>query len=92
MNYFVDVEKQPHAWRVPAFYSGTRFEIESIKLSFYRTSLLDRLFVPLLRYLVNRSSGAQNFYERRLCWILPAAEVCYVLRACKRTLPASSWA
>jgi hypothetical protein len=85
MNYFVDTEKQPAAWRVPAFYSKTRFEIESVKLSFYRTSLWDRLFVPLLRFLVNRSPGAQNFYERRLCWMLPAAEIRYVMRACKPT-------
>jgi SAM-dependent methyltransferase len=83
MNYFVDTEKQPEAWRVPVFYSPTRFEMESVKLSFYRTNLFDRLFVPVLRYFVNRSPGAQNFYERRLCWILPAAEVRYRMRACK---------
>jgi hypothetical protein len=79
----VDTEKQPEAWRVPVFYSPTRFEMESVKLSFYRTNLFDRLFVPVLRYFVNRSPGAQNFYERRLCWILPAAEVRYRMRACK---------
>jgi SAM-dependent methyltransferase len=83
MNYFVDTDKQPAAWRVPVFYSATRFEMESVKLSFYRTNLFDRLFVPFLRYFVNRSAGAQNFYERRLCWIFPAAEVRYRMRACK---------
>jgi SAM-dependent methyltransferase len=83
MNYFVDTDKQPEAWRVPVFYSATRFEMESVKLSFYRTNLFDRLFVPFLRYFVNRSAGAQNFYERRLCWIFPAAEVRYRMRACK---------
>lgn len=86
MNYFVDPDRQPRAWRVPAFYSATRFELESVKLSFYRTSLLDRLFVPLLRYLVNRSPGAQNFYERRPCWLLPAAEVRYRMRALQGAL------
>ena len=80
MNYFVDTEKQPAAWRVPAFYSKTRFDMESVKLSFYRSNLWDRLFVPLLRYLVNRSPGAQDFYERRLCWMLPAAEIRYRMR------------
>jgi SAM-dependent methyltransferase len=83
MNYFVDTEKQPEAWRVPVFYSRTRFEMESVKLAFYRTNLFDRLFVPFLRYFVNRSARTQNFYERRLCWILPAAEVRYRMRACK---------
>jgi ubiquinone/menaquinone biosynthesis C-methylase UbiE len=83
MNYFVDTDKQPDAWRVPAFYSKTRFEIESVELSFYRTNLFDRLFVPLLRCFVNRSARTQNFYERRLCWIVPAAEVRYRMRASK---------
>src|SRR5262245_48791373 len=83
MNYFVDTEKQPQAWRVPAFYSATRFEMESVRLLFYRTNLFDRLFVPFLRYLVNHSARTQNFYERRLCWILPASEVRYLMRACK---------
>jgi SAM-dependent methyltransferase len=71
MNYFVDTDKQPEAWR------------EAVKLSFYRTNLFDRLFVPFLRYFVNLSAGTQNFYERRLCWILPAAEIRYRMRACK---------
>jgi SAM-dependent methyltransferase len=91
MNYFVDTEKQPKAWRVPAFYTATRFEIESVKLAFYRSNLVDRILVPLLRHLVNRSHGTQNFYERRLCWLFPAAEIRYCMRALKpvdeRTTP-----
>jgi SAM-dependent methyltransferase len=83
MSYFVDLEKQPGSHKVPAFPTRTRFELESVKLSFYRTNLLDRLFVPFLRYFANRSPAAQNFYERRLCWILPAAEMRYRMRACK---------
>jgi SAM-dependent methyltransferase len=83
MNYFVEPDKQPSAWRVPAFYSPIRFDMESVRLSFYRTNLLDRLFVPFLRYFANRSSGCQNFYERRLCWLFPAAEIRYRMRACK---------
>ena len=83
MNYFVDIEKQPKVWRVETFYSKTRFEMDQVKLTFYRSNLWDRLFVPFLRYFVNCSPGAQNFYERRLSWLFPAAEIRYRMRACK---------
>jgi ubiquinone/menaquinone biosynthesis C-methylase UbiE len=83
MSYFVETEKQPHRRKVPAFYSRVRFELESVYLAFYRTNLLDRLVVPVFRYLVNMSAWSQNFYERRLSWLFPAAEIRYRLRACK---------
>lgn len=83
MNYFVDTEKQPKAWRVPTFYSKTRFDMEQVKIAFYRFNLWDRLTVPLLRAFVNSSPGTQNFYERRLSWLFPAAEIRYRMRACK---------
>ena len=83
MSYFVETEKQPHRRKVPAFYSPVRFELESVYLAFYRTNLLDRLVVPVFRYLVNMSAWSQNFYERRLSWLFPAAEIRYRLRACK---------
>jgi len=83
MSYFVDVDKQPGPHKVPAFPTKTRFELESVTLSFYRFNLLDRLFVPFLRYFVNRTPGAQHFYELRLSRLFPAAEVRYRMRACK---------
>jgi SAM-dependent methyltransferase len=83
MNYFVDTEKQPSVWRVPPLREAPRFEIESVQIAFYRVGLLDRLLVPALRYLVNRTASAQNFYELRLSRFLPAAELRYRLRACK---------
>jgi hypothetical protein len=83
MNYFVDTEKQPEVWRVQTFYSKARFEMESVKIAFYRFNLWDRLFVPFLRYFVNRSARTQNFYELRLSWLFPAAEIRYRMRACK---------
>ena len=83
MSYFVDPEKQPHRHKVPAFYTAIRFEIESVYLAFYRFHLLDRLFVPLIRYAVNMSAWTQNAYERRLSWLFPAAEIRYRMRVCK---------
>jgi SAM-dependent methyltransferase len=83
MSYFVDTGKQPHRRKVPAFYSSTRFEIESVYLAFHRSNPIDRIFVPLFRYLVNASAWSQSFYERRLSWLFPAEEIRYRMRACK---------
>ena len=84
MNYFVPTEMQKMARRVPTFYSDIRFELESIKLYFYRTNLFDRICVPFLRAFVNFSPATQEFYERRLSWIFPAAEIRYKLRPIKQ--------
>jgi SAM-dependent methyltransferase len=83
MSYFVDIDKQPGAHKVPALRSATRFKMDSVSLSFYRFNLIDRIFVPFLRYFVNRTARSQNFYELRLSWLFPAAEVRYKMRVCK---------
>jgi hypothetical protein len=83
MSYFVDMDKQPGAHKVPAFPGRTRFEMESVSLSFYRFNLWDRLFVPFLRYFANHTPRSQHFYELRLSWLFPAAEVRYKMRASK---------
>ena len=83
MSYFVDMEKQPGAHKVPPFPTVTRFELETVKLSFYRSNFIDRLVVPFVRYFVNRTPGAQHVYERRFSWLYPAAEVRYRMRPCK---------
>ena len=90
MNYFVPRELQPKARQVETFYSDVRFEMESVKLYFYRSNLFDRIFVPFLRYFVNRSPSSQDFYERRLSWIFPAAEIRYKLRPLKPVAPAEA--
>jgi ubiquinone/menaquinone biosynthesis C-methylase UbiE len=80
LSYFVDMEKQPHRHKVPAFAGAARFVIESVTIAFYRFNLLDRLVVPFLRYFVNRSPAGQDFYELRLARRFPAAELRYRLR------------
>ena len=87
MSYFVDADKQPGPHKVPPFPTIARFAIEAVSLSFYRFNLFERLFVPLLRYLVNRTPASQHYYELRLSWIFPAAEVRYRLRPCKSDAP-----
>lgn len=83
MNYFVDTEKQPRTWKVPPLHTSTRFEMQSVQISFYRFNLLDRIVVPALRYMVNRSAAWQNFYELRLSHLFPAAELRFRMRASK---------
>ncbi|MDH5546850.1 MAG: methyltransferase type 11 [Gammaproteobacteria bacterium] len=84
MNYFVSPEKQPFPKRlVPAFYTDTRYEIDTIKISFYRMNIFDRVTVPLLRKIVNLNFAMQDFYERRLCRLFPASEISYTLRVAK---------
>jgi len=83
MSYFVDIDKQPGAHKVPALRTAARFEMDAVSLSFYRFNLIDRIFVPFLRYFVNRTARSQNFYELRLSWLFPAAEVRYKMRVCK---------
>ncbi len=83
MSYFVDIDKQPGAHKVPALRTGARFEMDAVSLSFYRFNLIDRIFVPFLRYFVNRTARSQNFYELRLSWLFPAAEVRYKMRVRK---------
>lgn len=78
MHYFMEKTEQPGR-RVPAFYTGTRFSLISTRIDFYRTSLLDRLLVPIIRYLVNFNFSTQEFYERRWIWLYPAWQIQYVI-------------
>jgi hypothetical protein len=57
--------------------------MESIRISFYRFNLLDRIIVPILSYFANRSARWQDFYELRLSWLFPAAEIRYKMRPYK---------
>ncbi len=84
MHYFMDEAKQPGR-KVPAFYTSTRFILKSTRIDFYRTSLLDRMVVPILRTLVNMNFATQEIYERRFCWVWPAWQIQYKLRALHAT-------
>lgn len=84
MHYFVAPEKQPGVRHIPTHYTSALFEIESILYVFDRSTLWDRVFVKFFRFFVNRNAATQDFYERRLCWLYPATEICYRLRPQKR--------
>jgi SAM-dependent methyltransferase len=78
MNYFASHENQPGR-HVPAFYTDTRFVIKSLKIEFYRSSMLDRLLAPVFSRLVNINIRTQDFYERRLAHFFHAWQIRYVL-------------
>lgn len=77
INYFVDPDKQIGLRKVPAFYSNIRFNVDSISIDFYQSSLLDRLIAPLFSKLVNLNATTQDFYERRLCHFFHAWQIRY---------------
>ncbi len=78
MHYFQNREDQIGR-SLPSFYCTTRFKILDLKFNFYRTSLFDRLTVPIFKALVNLNFTTQAFYERRLSWIFPAWEIRYTI-------------
>jgi hypothetical protein len=80
MFYFVDKDDQPSNRKVPAFYSDTRFYVDSLKIQFYKLNLFDRLTVPFLATLVNSSLFWQEFYERRLSGLCRAWQITYKMR------------
>ena len=82
MHYFMDKADQPGR-SVPEFYTGTRFLLKDTRIDFYRTSLLDRLAVPILRALINFSFSTQAMYERRWVWLWPAWQIHYRLKVKK---------
>jgi len=83
MHYFMDSEHQPGR-KVPSFYTNIRFCLTNTYIEFYRTSLLDRLLVPLIRRLVNINFKTQEVYERRWSWIYPAWQITYRLSPKKK--------
>jgi SAM-dependent methyltransferase len=73
--YFVD-EPWQLARKVPSFYTPTRIRVESQQLVFRPGTGRPGLYHRALNKLVNRSPGAQEFYEEHLCYLFP----CYELR------------
>lgn len=79
MYYFVSPENQPKLRKVPAFYTDVRFRVNAIKIEFYRSGRLDKLFSRIFYKLVNRNVSAQDFYERRLSHLFHAWQIRYLM-------------
>lgn len=79
MYYFVSEEKQPGARKVPSFYTDFRFLVDSIEIRLMPRSIFSRIRWPFLGSLINRGLAWADWYERRLCWTIPANTIEYVL-------------
>jgi SAM-dependent methyltransferase len=83
--YFCHESDQP-VRKVPNFYVSYRFRVESVAITLIRRSLPKPMHW-LMQKLINRSYPWLDWYERRLCWLLPARSVYYVLRPLKENKP-----
>ncbi|MBA4191871.1 MAG: methyltransferase type 11 [Planctomycetaceae bacterium] len=88
--YLADESDQPRR-KVPNFYMKQRFRVENVRFNLLRTSFVDKLFRAVLQPLINRSVGGLDWYERRLCRLLPVDDIHWILRPLKQaaetTLP-----
>jgi Methyltransferase domain len=82
--YFCDEEDQPRR-KVPSFYLSERFRIESVRCKLLRESLWDKMMGLVLQPLVNLNLNWLDRYERRLCRLVPANDIRFVLRPKKDT-------
>ncbi|MEN8118876.1 MAG: class I SAM-dependent methyltransferase [Bacteroidota bacterium] len=80
MYYFVAPENQPKIRKVPAFYTDVRFQINSIKIEFYRTSIFDKILYPFFSTLLNSNTYFQNIYERLLSGFFHAWQIRYIMQ------------
>ena len=83
MHYFVSEANQPGERKVPCFYTDLRFEVLKVAIDLMPRSLFTRLRWPFLSKLINRSFAWSDWYERRLCWTVPASTIEYVLSPVK---------
>lgn len=83
MFYFVPEEFQTARRKVPSFYSEAMFRVQNVQMSLLPRSLACRLRWPFLSRLINRNIEWADWYERRLCWQVPAANIRYVMTPVK---------
>jgi len=83
MFYFVSPEKQPGERKVPCFYSPARFSVDEIKINLMPRSLWSRIRWPFLSRHINSSFARAEWYERTLCWQVPANEIIYTMTPIK---------
>ena len=65
-----------------------RFRVQSVRFHLLKKSLLEKAFAAVLQPLINTGVGWLDWYERRLCRLLPVSEIRYVLQPVKDGEPA----
>jgi predicted SAM-dependent methyltransferase len=83
MYYFVEEANQPGDRKVPSFYTDFKFLVIRTEINLMPRSIYSRLRWPFLGTLLNRNFSMSDWYERRLCWIVPASTIEYVLTPVK---------
>ena len=78
--YYFSIGDPPNGRRLPRHYSQSRFRLKRIHIAFYQNTLLDRIIVPPIQRMVNRSFATLDTYERYFCWIFPAWQISYTLQ------------
>jgi hypothetical protein len=68
---------------VPNFYSQARFRVEAVRFNLLKESLLEKAARAVFQGFINGRVGRLDWYERRLCRLLPVSDVRYVLRPVK---------
>lgn len=81
--YFAETVDQPRR-KVPNFYTPLRFRVESIRFQLLKQSIPEKILRAVLQPLINRSVERLDWYERRMCRLLPINDVRYVLRPVKQ--------
>ena len=90
MYYFVARENQPKTRTVPPFYTKVRFKVNSLKIEFYKSGIIDTILSRLFTKIVNLNFSCQDFYERRLSSLFHAAQIRYLIQPEKQVEPPST--
>jgi SAM-dependent methyltransferase len=80
--YFCDAGDQPRR-KVPSFYCPARFRVEGVRFHLLKESVSEKVARAVLQPFINRSVGRLDWYERRLCRLLPVSDIRYLLRPVK---------
>ncbi len=80
--YFADESDQPRR-KVPTFYSTYRFKIENITIKLLKASAFSKLIFSGLEWVLNCGFPRLDWYERHLCWSIPAEAISYTLHVKK---------
>lgn len=81
--YFSSPDDQPGDRKVPSFYSESRFRVLHVTIDLHPRSIWNKFRWPFLARYLNSSFSRADWYERRLCWRIPANEITYVFTPVK---------
>ena len=77
-SYF-DKNQKIFKRKVPTFYTGSFFEVSSLKLGFTSPFVGRYAFKKVIGFMVNLFSYTKEFHEENLCYIIPPYEIIFEL-------------